>query len=55
MTDLSGIWWLVALLVINGYFVGAEFAVISARRSQIEPLANRGSPAAKVTIKAMDR
>ncbi|MEY3029361.1 MAG: hypothetical protein RL198_758 [Actinomycetota bacterium] len=55
MTDLSGIWWLVALLVINGYFVGAEFAVISARRSQIEPLANRGNPAAKVTIKAMER
>lgn len=55
MTDYSGIWWLVVLLILNGYFVGAEFAVISARRSQIEPLANRGNPAAKITIKAMER
>lgn len=55
MTDYSGIWWLIVLLVVNGYFVGAEFAVISARRSQIEPLANRGNPAAKITIKAMER
>lgn len=55
MTDLSGIWWLILLLIVNGYFVGAEFAVISARRSQIDPLANRGNPAAKITIKAMER
>lgn len=29
-----------ALLVLaNGFFVGAEFALVSVRRSQIEPLA----------------
>jgi len=36
---LPGIIWLAVLLVVNGFFVGAEFAVISARRSQIEPKA----------------
>ena len=30
----------------NAFFVGAEFAVISARRSQIEPLAQRRARAA---------
>ena len=35
--------WLVVLLAANAFFVGAEFAVISARRSQIEPRAEAGS------------
>ena len=30
----------VALLLANGFFVGAEFAAMSARRSQLEPLAD---------------
>ena len=34
---LPGIIWLFVLLAGNAFFVGAEFAVISARRSQIEP------------------
>jgi len=54
MSDWSGIIWLVALLVINAFFVGAEFAVISARRSQIEPRAEAGSRAAKTTLYAME-
>jgi CBS domain containing-hemolysin-like protein len=29
-------------IVVNAFFVGAEFAMISVRRSQIEPLAERG-------------
>ena len=45
-----GIVWLVILLVANAFFVGAEFAVISAKRSQIEPLADRGNPAAKLAL-----
>ena len=36
MSDWAGIAWLVVLLVFNAFFVGAEFAVISAKRSQIE-------------------
>ena len=54
MSDVWGIAWLVILLLINGFFVGAEFAVISARRSQIEPRAEAGSRAAKSTLYAME-
>ncbi len=51
---LPGIIWLVVLLIVNAFFVGAEFAVISARRSQIEPKAEAGSKAAKTTLWAME-
>ncbi len=51
---LPGLIWLVVLLVVNAFFVGAEFAVISARRSQIEPRAAAGSKAAKTTLWAME-
>ena len=51
---LPGIIWLVVLLVVNAFFVGAEFAVISARRSQIEPRAEAGGSAAKTTLWAME-
>ncbi|MDJ1112985.1 hemolysin family protein [Microbacterium dauci] len=54
MSDWAGIAWLVVLLVANAFFVGAEFAVISARRSQIEPLAEKGSRAAKTALWAME-
>lgn len=54
MSDWVGIAWLVVLLLINAFFVGAEFAVISARRSQIEPKAENGSRAAKTTLYAME-
>lgn len=54
MNDVSGIAWLVLLLLINAFFVAAEFAVISARRSQIEPRAEAGSRAAKTTLYAME-
>ena len=49
-----GIAWLAILLLINGFFVAAEFAVISARRSQIEPRAQAGGRAARSTIYAME-
>ena len=54
MNDWWGIVWLVVLLIVNGFFVGAEFAVISARRSQIEPKAEAGSRAAKTALWAME-
>lgn len=53
-SDLMGLVWLVVLLASNAFFVGAEFAVISARRAQIEPRADAGSRAAKITLKAME-
>ncbi len=54
MSDWAGIAWLVALLVANAFFVAAEFAVISARRSQIEPLAEAGKRSAKTALWAME-
>ena len=54
MNDWAGIAWLFVLLVFNAFFVGAEFAVISARRSQIEPLAEKGSRSAKTALYAME-
>lgn len=54
MSDYSGLAWLVVLLAMNAFFVGAEFAVISARRSQIEPLALKGKRSAKTALWAME-
>lgn len=54
MSDWAGIVWLFVLLAVNAFFVGAEFAVISARRSQIEPRAERGSRRAKTALWAME-
>lgn len=50
----SGLISFLLLLLANGFFVAAEFAVISARRAQIEPRAKAGSTPAKLTIKAME-
>ena len=54
MSDLSALGVAVLLLLGNAFFVGAEFAVISARRSQIEPLAEAGSRAARTALWAME-
>lgn len=52
--DAWGIVWLFVLLAVNAFFVAAEFAVISARRSQIEPRAEAGSRSAKTALWAME-
>ena len=46
----------VALLLLlgNAFFVAAEFALVSARRTQIEPQAEAGSRLARTTLKAME-
>lgn len=54
MSDWEGLVWLVVLLAGNAFFVGAEFAVIAAKRSQIEPLADAGSKRAKTSLYAME-
>lgn len=54
MNPWVGILWLIVLLFGNAFFVAAEFAVMTARRSQIEPLADAGSKRAKVTLGAME-
>lgn len=44
----------VLLLTGNAFFVGAEFALVSARRTQIEPRAEAGSRMARTTLRAME-
>jgi CBS domain containing-hemolysin-like protein len=44
----------VLLLAGNAFFVGAEFALIAARRSQIEPRAASGSRMARTTLRAIE-
>ncbi|MCX5197487.1 hemolysin family protein [Streptomyces sp. NBC_00249] len=39
-----------ATLVVNAFFVGAEFAMISVRRSQIEPYAEQGDRRARAVL-----
>ncbi len=45
----------VVLLAANAFFVGAEFAAMSARRSQLEPLAEAGSKGARTALDALQR
>ncbi|HLN79167.1 MAG TPA: hemolysin family protein [Nocardioidaceae bacterium] len=54
MSELTAILVALALLVANAFFVGAEFALISARRTQIEPRAASGSRMARTTLRAME-
>jgi CBS domain containing-hemolysin-like protein len=53
MSHSSAIWLAVFLLAGNAFFVGAEFAVMTARRSRLEPLAAAGSKRAKVSLQAL--
>jgi CBS domain containing-hemolysin-like protein len=43
------------LLALNAFFVAAEFALVSARRTAIEPLARTGARSARITLRAMER
>ncbi|MBP2472974.1 CBS domain containing-hemolysin-like protein [Crossiella equi] len=45
----------VVLLALNAFFVGAEFALISARRDRLEALADAGSAGARTVIAASER
>lgn len=54
-SDWAGLLWFVVLLLANAFFVGSEFALISARRAQIEPRAEAGSRPAKITLNAMEQ
>ncbi len=54
MSDLTALALTVVLLAANAFFVGAEFALISARRTQIEPRAAEGSRMARTTLRAME-
>ena len=47
MDGFGAILILILLLLGNAYFVGAEFAMVSARRDQLEPRAADGSRGAR--------
>ena len=55
MNDLLRLALVAALLLGNALFVGSEFALISARRTTIEPRAAAGSWSARITLRAMER
>lgn len=44
----------VVLLLGNFYFVASEFALVSARRTRVEPRAAQGSRMARTTLRAME-
>jgi CBS domain containing-hemolysin-like protein len=52
MGDIFGVLLTMLLLLANGFFVGAEFALISARRDRLEALAEQGKRGAVTVIRA---
>jgi CBS domain containing-hemolysin-like protein len=52
MRDVLGVLLTVLLLAANAFFVGAEFALISARRDRLESLAEQGKRSAVAVIRA---
>ena len=48
MTDVAAIATAVALVILNGFFVAAEFALVKVRVSQIDRLVREGRPLAKM-------
>ena len=55
MSAAAALWLSLLLLLGNAFFVGAEFAVMAARRSQLEPLAAAGSTRAQVSLEALEQ
>src|SRR3954462_10648683 len=53
MSTTTAVLLAVFLLLGNAFFVAAEFALVSARRTQIEPRAEEGSRFARTTLRAM--
>jgi len=45
----------VLLILINGFFVAAEFALVRSRRSRMEQLAKDGIRSAKLALSQMER
>jgi CBS domain containing-hemolysin-like protein len=52
MNDTLGLLLACLLIAVNAFFVGAEFALISARRDRLEALAEQGKAAAVTVIRA---
>jgi CBS domain containing-hemolysin-like protein len=55
VSHAAALWLSTFLLLGNAFFVGAEFAVMTARRSRLEPLAEAGSKRARVSLEALEQ
>ncbi|ACO46104.1 hemolysin family protein [Deinococcus deserti] len=53
MNDVFGLVAMFALVLMNGFFVAAEFALVSVRRTRIDQLAEEGNATARLTQKAL--
>jgi len=49
--NFGALFWMIVLLLANGFFVASEFAFTAARRQVIEDLPGRGARAAVVTMR----
>lgn len=54
MSDWLGIASLIALVLVNGFFVAAEFALVSVRRTRVDQLAEEGHATARLTQRALN-
>ncbi|HHV20050.1 MAG TPA: HlyC/CorC family transporter, partial [Propionibacterium sp.] len=54
MSDLTAVGIAVLLLLGNAFFVGAEFALVSVRRTAVEEAAARGVAGARLTLRAVE-
>ena len=54
MSNTAALWLGLLLLLGNAFFVGSEFALVSARRTKVEPKAAEGSRVARTTLRAME-
>jgi CBS domain containing-hemolysin-like protein len=43
----------IALVLLNGMFVAAEFSIVTVRRTRVETLADKGNPLARLTLRAI--
>ena len=55
VSTTAALWLALVLLLGNAYFVCAEFALVSARRTKVEPKAAAGSRVARTTLRAMEQ
>jgi len=54
MSTLNALILAIVLLIFNGLFVAAEFALILARRTQLEPAAAAGSRTARMALRGIE-
>jgi len=54
LTDVLMLLTVPALVLLNGLFVAAEFALVSVRRTRIEELKSKGAAGAKAVLHALD-